>query len=164
MVPRLERASVLANQPIPTTRLQLERTQPAADRFGLTLVLASAQTREELETAFRMMVEQRIGAVVVAADVDFYRRAKEISDLALRHRLPSIFPFATAVDTGALMSYGVDEEYAVRHAATYVARSQGCEQATLDSIVSQRLRGSSRIRRQHFPPGHNLTGLTKPVR
>jgi putative ABC transport system substrate-binding protein len=120
MVPRLERVSVLANPANPYYSTQLERTQPAADRLGLTLFLTSAQTREELETAFRTMVEQRIGAVVVSADVDFYSRVKEISDLALRHRLPSMFPFATAIDAGALMSYGVDEEYAVRHAATYV--------------------------------------------
>ncbi len=120
MVPRLQRVSVLANPTNPYYSTQLERTQPVAKRLGLTLSLVSAHTTEELESAFRTMVQQRSGAVLVTADVDFYRRGRQIAELASRHRIPSMFPFATAVEAGGLMSYGVDEDYAVRHVATYV--------------------------------------------
>ena len=46
---------------------------------------------------------------------------RRIADLAIEHRLPSMFITRSYVDRGGLMSYGADRIAAVRLAATYVA-------------------------------------------
>ena len=46
-----------------------------------------------------------------------------MSELAARHRLPAIYPFAIQVrDAGGLMAYDVDYPDLLRRAATYVDR------------------------------------------
>jgi len=42
--------------------------------------------------------------------------------LTARHRLPAIYPFRAFVDTGGLLSYGIDQVDIYRQAASYVDR------------------------------------------
>jgi putative ABC transport system substrate-binding protein len=43
-----------------------------------------------------------------------------LAALALKHRLPGMFPFKENVVAGGLMSYGADPNYLYRRAATYI--------------------------------------------
>jgi putative ABC transport system substrate-binding protein len=43
-----------------------------------------------------------------------------LATLALKHRLPGMFPFKENVVAGGLMSYGADPNYLYRRAAAYV--------------------------------------------
>ena len=43
-----------------------------------------------------------------------------LAALALKHRLPGMFPFKENVLTGGLMSYGADPNYLYRRAAAYI--------------------------------------------
>jgi putative tryptophan/tyrosine transport system substrate-binding protein len=43
-----------------------------------------------------------------------------LAALALKHRLPGMFPFKENVVAGGLMSYGADPNYLYRRAAAYV--------------------------------------------
>ena len=52
----------------------------------------------------------------------FTKNRKEICDLAIRERLPTVFYDAEYVETDGLMSYGPDIPAACRRAATYVDR------------------------------------------
>jgi putative ABC transport system substrate-binding protein len=122
MVPRLERLAVLANPTNPYYATQLSRSRPAADRLGLALMLASAHSTAELEAAFQAMARDRMQAVSVTADVDFFRLSREIAQLASRYRIPSIFPFTAGPEAGGLMSYGDDVDDAVRRVAAYADR------------------------------------------
>src|ERR1700757_4334203 len=45
-------------------------------------------------------------AVVIAADSFFVEQRERIAQLALKHRLPSIFSFREHVQAGGLISYG----------------------------------------------------------
>ena len=48
--------------------------------------------------------------------------AREIGELATRHKLPSCFAEQNGADGGGLMSYGVDYADILRRAATYVGK------------------------------------------
>ena len=50
----------------------------------------------------------------------FFDSRAEIARLALRHRLPAIFPEKEFVDAGGLMAYGANLSEEFRRAATYV--------------------------------------------
>jgi putative tryptophan/tyrosine transport system substrate-binding protein len=46
----------------------------------------------------------------------------EITELAVRYRLPAVYPFRFFAEAGGLVSYGVDRTDNFRRAATYVDR------------------------------------------
>jgi len=59
-------------------------------------------------------------ALVVTADAYLLAMRQTIAALALRNRIPAVFPFAAYVEAGGLMSYGVDPEPAIRQTAVFV--------------------------------------------
>ena len=50
----------------------------------------------------------------------FFAERRRIVELAVKHRLPAIYPQKEFVDEGGLMSYGVDYVDLYRRAAVYV--------------------------------------------
>jgi len=75
----------------------------------------------DIETAFRAAGKGRADAVLmtVPGRVASSRR-KEIAELAVKGRVPVIYPQSEYVEVGGLMSYGVSEADLDRRAATYV--------------------------------------------
>jgi putative tryptophan/tyrosine transport system substrate-binding protein len=76
---------------------------------------------KDIESAFRAAVKGRAHAVlmIVASSVVGDHR-QEIVDLAVKSRLPVIYPFPSYVEAGGLMYYGVNLTDLDRRAATYV--------------------------------------------
>jgi putative tryptophan/tyrosine transport system substrate-binding protein len=68
------------------------------------------------------MTKQRAEAMMVIADSFFFLRRQRIAELALRARLPTMFPNRDYVEAGGLMSYGNSLAEFFRQAATYVDR------------------------------------------
>jgi putative ABC transport system substrate-binding protein len=66
------------------------------------------------------MAKARVDGLVVDLVLDEYRR--QIADLAIRHRLPTISGPRQFAEAGALMAYGPDYPDLFRRAATYVDR------------------------------------------
>jgi len=64
----------------------------------------------------------RTGAIITITNANLYLQQKRIADLAIKHRLPSLFQGSTWVESGGLMSYSTDELGAFRRAAYYVDR------------------------------------------
>jgi putative ABC transport system substrate-binding protein len=120
MVPGLVRVSYLANPTNPYYPGTPERMRALADQLGLRLLLINASTRDEIELGFRTMAEQRTEALLVSPDAYLYGESKQITELALASRLPSMFAFAEIVETGGLMSYGADSLNAWRQLAKFV--------------------------------------------
>jgi len=60
--------------------------------------------------------------VLVQSSPAFTKHMKEIGEVAVKHRLPTMFTFKHYVDHGGLMSYGVDFPILWRRTADYVAR------------------------------------------
>jgi putative ABC transport system substrate-binding protein len=50
----------------------------------------------------------------------FFAERKRVVELAVKYRLPAIYPEKGYVDEGGLMSYGVDYDDLYRRAAVYV--------------------------------------------
>jgi putative tryptophan/tyrosine transport system substrate-binding protein len=59
-------------------------------------------------------------AVIVVIDAFFDSRRQQITELAARKRLPSVFSNREAVEAGGLLSYGPNRDDSYRRAATYV--------------------------------------------
>jgi putative ABC transport system substrate-binding protein len=120
MVPGLVRVSYLVNPKNPLTASVL-RIKDLAAPLGLRTFISNASSRDELAGAFDDMRTQRAQAVMVMSDSYLFSLRKEISALALRDRLASMWSFADCVEAGGLMSYGADDSGAeMRQVAAYV--------------------------------------------
>ena len=66
------------------------------------------------------MEEQHVGALIVVPGMLFGEYARELADLAVKSRLPTMFDSRATVVMGALMSYAPSWPDMYRRAATYV--------------------------------------------
>jgi putative tryptophan/tyrosine transport system substrate-binding protein len=73
-----------------------------------------------LEGAFQAGVKYRVSAFVTIQGPLLNRYPKQIADLAIKNRLPSIFEASEYVQAGGLMSYAADTNESFRRAAIYV--------------------------------------------
>jgi putative ABC transport system substrate-binding protein len=76
----------------------------------------------DFDAAFRTLAEGQSQTVLVLSSPLFTAHRVQIAELAVRHRLPTMFIFKTYVETGGLMSYGVDPVGMYQRAASYVAK------------------------------------------
>jgi putative ABC transport system substrate-binding protein len=122
MVPRASRLAVLANpgNPVHMNVGGRDHRNKLAMEHGFNVVELLATTREELEKAFREADRKGADVLYVPGDTLTYEHRNRIAELALQHRLPTLFLFRAHVEAGGLMSYGTDLLDLYRRAAGYV--------------------------------------------
>jgi putative ABC transport system substrate-binding protein len=91
-----------------------------ASKFEITVVGADARTPEDIDSTFRMFKAERVDVVVVLQASFLILDRAQIAIAAAANRLPTVFGYREHVETGGLVSYGVNLEYCFRRAATYV--------------------------------------------
>ena len=121
-VPKLTRVGVLRQAGGPGGGVPvLSDLRAAAPPLKLILEdIESEANAKGLENAFRTAKQKQVGALVIFGGLRFLAERKRIIELAVKHRLPAIYPYKTYVDEGALMFYGTDDADLYRRAAVYV--------------------------------------------
>jgi len=119
-LPKLSRVIALRNPTNPAAELLFKETQDGARSLGIEIHLIDVRTPVELERAFSMMAKARADALIAIADPMFLSQRKQIANLAMTKRLPSVFARNENVEAGGLMSYGAVLGDLYRQAATYV--------------------------------------------
>ena len=114
------RVAVLGNPDAPTAPVHIKNIQAAAQKLVTNVLVLYARTPEEIERAFRAMVQKKIDTVIVSPDSFFDSHRKNIAQLALKHRMASIANSRWWAEDGALLTYGQDYAAFTRRAASYV--------------------------------------------
>lgn len=122
MVPAADVIGALMDASRPEAAAQLKSVQAAAQTVGRQLVIASAANEGEFEAAFRSLVNQRAGAVLVVASPLFTSRRDHLVTLSAHHAMPTMFQFREFADAGGLVSYGASVLEAYRLTGIYVGR------------------------------------------
>src|SRR5262249_34717288 len=122
VVPGLKRVGVLLNPESSDYADALAGLQAAAGKARLDLAWVDARAPLELDTAFATFANQRIEAVKVTDDLFFYNQQQRLAALALKQRLPAIYPDRDYVQSGGLISYGENLRDFYRRAASFVDR------------------------------------------
>jgi putative ABC transport system substrate-binding protein len=115
----LSLVAVLVNPANPSHKSILKSIQAACERAGIKSLPLEADTPEKIESAFAIMTQNHAGAVIIAIDPFFHQQQRQIADLAVKYRLPSITSDAALVEAGLLMAYGQDIAANWYRAATY---------------------------------------------
>jgi putative tryptophan/tyrosine transport system substrate-binding protein len=122
VLPKLQRVAVLWNPDFYRRRPepQWSALEAAAPHVGLSLHALEARVEEDLERAFEGAVQNGAHAILVLPDPLTIRYGRRLGQLAMRHRLPTIYQDRESVEAGGLMSYGFDFYESSRRAAAYV--------------------------------------------
>jgi putative ABC transport system substrate-binding protein len=119
-VPNATRFAVLWTPSAPWYRSFLQAAKGAGDKLGVQLHTAPVQTAEDLDRAFAMAAQERVDGILVQPTSLSRSYRAPLAELALKHRLPSMFGGREYVEAGGLMSYAADYVDMTRRAATYI--------------------------------------------
>jgi putative tryptophan/tyrosine transport system substrate-binding protein len=122
-MPTLRRVGVLADS---ATVGQLQVAQAAAPQLGLELLVHEfVQAPYDYPAAFAAFLRGKVGALFSLASGNFVPARRLIPQLALQHKLPSMFTNYLWAESGGLMSYGPNFGQVYRRAAEQVAKILG---------------------------------------
>jgi putative ABC transport system substrate-binding protein len=122
LVPTVGVIGALLNPNRPNADTQLNDVRAAARTVSRQLVVLSAVTERDLDTAFVTLIQQRAGALLVTADPFLTSRREQIVALAARHAIPAIYPWREFAAAGGLISYATSLAGAYRQAGVYAGR------------------------------------------
>jgi putative tryptophan/tyrosine transport system substrate-binding protein len=122
-VPGISRVLVLSYLVDPIAPLQVKALNEAAPSLGITLLIHEIRTVDDLPVAFDAGVKERAQGLLTTAESIFRLQRARVTELAARHRLPAVYPYAAFVrDSAGLMAYDVSDPDLHKRAATYVDR------------------------------------------
>jgi putative ABC transport system substrate-binding protein len=120
-VPQVTRFGVLYTPTAPSYRPFLQAAEATGGKLGIQLLTVGVSTVADYDGAFAKMAHDRVGAVLVhGAALTGRHNPRLLAELALKHRLPTMFGVRDNVVAGGLMSYGPDHLDLTRRAAIYI--------------------------------------------
>jgi len=120
-LPHATRFGVLWSPTAPSYRPVLQAAEAAGPKLGVQLLTVSVSTVADFDGAFATMAQDRVEAVLVHASALTVRHNRPLlAEVALKHRLPTIFGSRENVQAGGLMSYAPDHMDLTRRSALYI--------------------------------------------
>jgi len=122
VVPKPGTIALLVDPNFPSAATQTLAMRQAARSLGLNLLVVTAGTERDIDTAFATLVREGAGALAVAASGFFFFHREQLVALAAHHGMPVVYPWRDAAAAGGLMSYGASPFDAYRQAGIYAGR------------------------------------------
>jgi len=122
LLPGVDRIGGLVDPAFSATRPGLEAATQAASTKRIHIERVDLRMPTEVEAAFLTLRRGQVGAVLVFGGSMLFARRREIADLSVKARLPTMFPYREAVEAGGLMSYGPNLRDLWQRSAGYVDR------------------------------------------
>jgi ABC-type uncharacterized transport system substrate-binding protein len=123
VVPKVSRFAFLNDDESVPSKSMFKDGKGVAQALGVKLQLVEVKTQNtDIDGAFRLMVKERIGALIVSPSphLSSSLHRKRILELAEKTRMPAIYSCGAWIDDGGLMCYGANTPDLYRRAATYV--------------------------------------------
>jgi ABC-type uncharacterized transport system substrate-binding protein len=122
IAPNVVRAAVLRDPTNPASLGLLAAMQGVAPSLRVELNPIDAREVSEIERAIEEFARKPNSGLIVTLTGSTIRHRGLISTLAVRHRLPAVYPYRYFTTVGGLISYGPDSVDQYRLAAGYVDR------------------------------------------
>jgi putative ABC transport system substrate-binding protein len=123
IAPRVTRVSAMFNPAAaPYVENFMSPFKTAAQSLGVMASAAAVQDASEIEPVISAVAREPNGGLVVMPDSFTLAHRTEVTSLAARYRLPTVYPWRSFAEVGGLLSYGVDLTDNFRRAATYADR------------------------------------------
>ena len=100
--------------------LQVKEAKAASQTLGLQLRYLEVRAPTEFEAAFRTIVQEQIGSLLILIDPLFMANSGTLAELSVKSDLITMTGYRTFAEAGALMSYGPNYFETYKAAAPYV--------------------------------------------
>jgi putative ABC transport system substrate-binding protein len=122
LVPAVTVVGALVNPHFPPAARQMQEIEAATRTINRKLFVAKASKDGELDAALASLLQQRVGAFLVAADPYFDTRRGRIIAFAAENKLPAMYQFREFALDGGLISYGPRLTDSYRQGGIYAGR------------------------------------------
>jgi putative ABC transport system substrate-binding protein len=116
LIPAAHRLGVLVEESDPFAKPYVAEIRQAALSAGMEIDVIVIRSELLREAVFKELADKHLDGLVIQGSIV----RKEILDLAMKHRLPTITSTRLGPSLGALMSYGSDYFELARQSAAYV--------------------------------------------
>jgi len=121
--PNADNIAFLMNPASFNAEVKTREARAAAHSLGLKqLLVLTAGTATEIDSAFVTMAERRANALLIGQDVFFNNQVEQLAAMALRNKVPAIYSLREFATAGGLMSYGASLADQYRLVGVYVGR------------------------------------------
>jgi len=111
----------LVYDPTDQTSVPPQKSFEAVGRsLGVQVQYVEVRGPEDFDDAFAAMQRQQADGILVAGGTTFLVNGSKFNELALKHRLPTMFAVREGVEAGGLASYGVNMTDFIGRSAAYV--------------------------------------------
>jgi putative ABC transport system substrate-binding protein len=123
LVPRARRVAVLLNPAnVRYTEATAQALAAAAPAIGVDLTFFKASTPDDIDAAFAAMAGEHAEAVFIGTEAFFSSRSEQLSELAIRYRLPASSATRGLARAGLLMTYGASFEKMAHQIGAYAGQ------------------------------------------
>jgi putative ABC transport system substrate-binding protein len=122
IAPNVTRAAVLRDAAIPSGNAQFATIQALAQSLGVEVSPVSVHDAREIERGIATFARVPNGGLIATPNASVSAHREVILALAVRHKLPAVYPWRDMVTDGGLISYAPDLIDQLRRVASYVDR------------------------------------------
>jgi putative ABC transport system substrate-binding protein len=122
LIPAADTVAILLNPKNPDSEDEAKDVQEAARTLGIQILVLNAGTENEIDAAFKKLVEHRAGALMLGADTFFTSQRARIATLSTYLRIPTADSVREFPEAGGLASYGASLAGIYRQAGIYAGR------------------------------------------
>jgi putative tryptophan/tyrosine transport system substrate-binding protein len=99
---------------------QRREIEELARNAGLFVIVSEVRTPNDIEPAYENFAKAQVNVAIVEETNIFLSLRQKIAEVAAARRLPSIYGYREHIQSGGLISYGVDLPWCYARAASYV--------------------------------------------
>jgi putative tryptophan/tyrosine transport system substrate-binding protein len=99
---------------------EVKQTQISATPLGIKIQPVPVRSTDEFQGAFAAIKKENAGALIIVHGTWTNSYRKELVELAIKHRLPTMCETIYWTEDGCLMNYGHDPRHGWRRAAVFV--------------------------------------------
>jgi putative ABC transport system substrate-binding protein len=103
-------------------QIETRDLQAAAGVLGVRMLVLNGGTPSDIARAFATLVERQAGALLISSDASFIAARDQITSLAARYAIPTMFFDRTFPAAGGLLSYGYKVSDVNRQVGLYAGR------------------------------------------
>jgi putative ABC transport system substrate-binding protein len=122
LLPSARTTAMLINPNYLGAELELSAVEAAARTLGLHVQKVTASNERDLDAAFVNLATMRVDALIVGTDGYYIHRREQITALAARHAIPTMYFLREFTEVGGLMSYASSVADSYRQMGVYIGK------------------------------------------
>jgi putative ABC transport system substrate-binding protein len=120
VVPGAIRIGLVDDVTDPKAAPQRREIEAAGQALELKILPAEVRTPDDIGPAYEALASEHVEIVIVEQSNMLFNQRKQLADVAMRKKLPSVYGYHEHVQAGGLISYGIDLPWCFHRVAYYV--------------------------------------------